>query len=75
MPAAPVKPPSNSGSPSIVRPFTTSDAPTGSTRLSGNVLERRREADLPDLAGEPLRGQFDPPPSRCDEIPGPRRRE
>ena len=36
MPAAPVKPPSNSGSPSIVRPFTTSDAPTGSTRLSGN---------------------------------------
>jgi hypothetical protein len=36
IPAGLVKAPSNNGSPSILRSFTTSEAPTGSTRLSEN---------------------------------------
>ena len=56
MPAESVKPPSKSGSPSILRPLTTRDASIGIDAAEREFLEHRLEADLAHLAGEPLAG-------------------
>ena len=56
MPAELVKAPSKNGSPSIWRSFTTSDALDRIDPAEREFLERRFQADLAHLVGQPVPG-------------------
>ena len=56
MPAGLVKAPSNNGSPSILRSFTTRDARNRIDPAEREFLTRRFQADLAHLVGQPVPG-------------------